>query len=237
MPRDATQRSGADEALAGIRGDGRALLASPPRDGSQQSPRKQAYTVAFEAQTPRRPSSPTPSSARVAACTWYGTEQGILPPSTWVIGMVVGLVLGLVNAFKRQPSPVLISLYTIAQGVFLGGVSLAFTALPVAGTGTGTAQPIVLLAVLATFATFGVLEGCRPGFGGEVVGLGSPVLGVVVGPGGGGAGLVPPAGLGAGRETVGGVGAVHAAAASSRTSLAGVAGRGVRARVRTSRAK
>lgn len=93
--------------------------------------------------------------ALVAAGTWYGTEQGALPPSTWVIGMVVGLVLGLVNAFKRQPSPVLISLYTVAQGVFLGGISLAFTALPVDGTGNGTAQPIVLQAVLATFATFG----------------------------------------------------------------------------------
>ena len=93
--------------------------------------------------------------AVVAAGTWYGTEQGFLPPTTWVIGMVVGLVLGLVNAFKRQPSPVLISLYTVAQGVFLGGISLAFTALPVTGTGTGTAQPIVLQAVLATFATFG----------------------------------------------------------------------------------
>jgi uncharacterized YccA/Bax inhibitor family protein len=93
--------------------------------------------------------------ALVAAGTWYGTEHGFLPPTTWVLGMVVGLVLGLVNAFKRQPSPVLISLYTIAQGVFLGGISLAFTALPVNGTGTGTAQPIVLQAVLATFATFG----------------------------------------------------------------------------------
>lgn len=93
--------------------------------------------------------------AVVAAATWYGTEQGFLPAGTWVVGMVVGLVLGLVNAFKRQPSPVLISLYTVAQGVFLGGISLAFTALPVTGTGTGTAQPIVLQAVLATFATFG----------------------------------------------------------------------------------
>ena len=69
--------------------------------------------------------------------------------------MVVGLVLGLVNSFKRKPSPVLITLYTVAQGVFLGGVSLAFTALTVDGTSTGTAQPIVLQAVLATFATFG----------------------------------------------------------------------------------
>ncbi len=93
--------------------------------------------------------------AAVAAGTWYGTEHGILPASTWLIGMVVGLVLGMVNAFKRQPSPVLITLYTAAEGVFLGGISLVFTALPVTGTGTGNAQPIVLQAVLGTFATFG----------------------------------------------------------------------------------
>lgn len=93
--------------------------------------------------------------AVVAAGTWYATDAGYLPPGAWLLGMVVGLVLGLVNAFKRNPSPVLITLYTVAQGVFLGGVSLAFTALAVDGTSTGNAQPIVLQAVLATFATFG----------------------------------------------------------------------------------
>ena len=91
----------------------------------------------------------------VAAGTWYGTQAGVLPQGVWMLGMLVGLVLGLVNAFRRNPSPVLITLYTVAQGVFLGGISLAFTALPVGDTSTGTAQPIVLQAVLATFATFG----------------------------------------------------------------------------------
>ena len=94
--------------------------------------------------------------AVVAAATWFGTERGYLPAGTWLVGMVVGLVLGLVNAFRRTPSPVLITLYTAAQGVFLGGISLAFTALAVSDSPTGTAQPIVLQAVLATFATFGV---------------------------------------------------------------------------------
>ena len=91
----------------------------------------------------------------LAVLVLTGAATWILAPGLWIAGAVVGLVLGLVNAFKRQPSPVLISLYTIAQGVFLGGISLAFTALPVSGTGNGTAQPIVLQAVLATFATFG----------------------------------------------------------------------------------
>ncbi|QAY68990.1 Bax inhibitor-1/YccA family protein [Xylanimonas protaetiae] len=82
----------------------------------------------------------------VAAATWK------LAPGIWPLGMVVGLVLGLVNSFKRNPSPVLISLYTVAQGVFLGGISKAFEGGAVGG------QPIpglVVQAVLATMVTFG----------------------------------------------------------------------------------
>ena len=85
----------------------------------------------------------------VAAVTWY------VAPGLFFVGMIVGLVLGLINAFKKEPSPVLIVAYTIAQGVFLGGISYLFQNLDVAGTSTGTAEPIVLQAVLATFATFG----------------------------------------------------------------------------------
>jgi uncharacterized YccA/Bax inhibitor family protein len=75
----------------------------------------------------------------VAAATWY------LAPGLWPIGMIVGLVLGLVNAFKRNPSPVLITLYAVAEGVFLGGISAAFA---------GFYDGIVLQAVIATMATF-----------------------------------------------------------------------------------
>jgi uncharacterized YccA/Bax inhibitor family protein len=82
----------------------------------------------------------------VAAATWN------FAPGLWPLGAVVGLVLGLVNAFKRNPSPALITLYTVAQGVFLGGISLAFQNLTFDGKET---QPIVLQAVVATFATFG----------------------------------------------------------------------------------
>jgi uncharacterized YccA/Bax inhibitor family protein len=82
----------------------------------------------------------------VAAATWF------VEPRIWPIGMVVGLVLGLVNAFKKEPSPALIVAYTIAQGVFLGGVSVYFQAMTYDGN---QVQPIVLQAVLGTFATFG----------------------------------------------------------------------------------
>ena len=79
----------------------------------------------------------------VGAASWSLVEQ---MPMLWVGGMVVGLVLGLVNAFKRSPSPALIVLYTIAQGVFLGGISRFYEA---------WYDGVVLQAVLGTVATFG----------------------------------------------------------------------------------
>jgi uncharacterized YccA/Bax inhibitor family protein len=85
----------------------------------------------------------------VAAGSWMLTPQ---MPALWIIGAVVGLVLGLVNAFKRSPSPALIIAYTIAQGLFLGGISLAFAGMTVANGANLT--DIVFQAVLATIATF-----------------------------------------------------------------------------------
>ncbi|WP_454051220.1 Bax inhibitor-1/YccA family protein [Cellulomonas sp. Marseille-Q8402] len=82
----------------------------------------------------------------VAAATWN------FAPGLWPVGALVGLVLGLVNAFKKNPSPALIIAYTAAQGVFLGGISLAFQNMTFNGT---SVQPIVLQAVVATMATFG----------------------------------------------------------------------------------
>ena len=37
--------------------------------------------------------------------------------------MLVGLGLGLANAFKRNVSPPLVMLYALVEGVFLGGIS------------------------------------------------------------------------------------------------------------------
>jgi len=85
----------------------------------------------------------------VAAATWYVTPQ---VPGLYLVGAIVGLVLGLVNSFKKNPSPALIIAYTVAEGVFLGGISYLFQNIIVAGE---SASPIVLQAVLGTFATFG----------------------------------------------------------------------------------
>ena len=75
----------------------------------------------------------------VGAATWV-----IMPELMWV-GAIAGLVLGLINAFKREPSPVLIVGYTIAQGMFLGGISALYES---------QWDGIVVQAVLATVCTF-----------------------------------------------------------------------------------
>lgn len=63
---------------------------------------------------------------------------------------LVGLVLGIVNAVKREPSPVLMLAYAGVQGVFLGAVSQLFESVY---------DGIVLQAVLATLTTFAVMLG------------------------------------------------------------------------------
>ncbi|MFD1717141.1 Bax inhibitor-1/YccA family membrane protein [Georgenia deserti] len=62
-------------------------------------------------------------------------------------GLIVGLVLGLVNAFKREPSPALIMGYAAAEGLFLGGISAVFNT---------AYEGIVLQAVIGTMSVFAV---------------------------------------------------------------------------------
>ncbi|GAA1354324.1 Bax inhibitor-1/YccA family protein [Falsarthrobacter nasiphocae] len=64
-----------------------------------------------------------------------------------VVGAIAGLVLGLVNSFKREPSPALIVAYAVAEGFFAGGLTRV---LEVQFPGIG------IQAVLATAAVFGV---------------------------------------------------------------------------------
>ncbi|HEY0217875.1 MAG TPA: Bax inhibitor-1/YccA family protein, partial [Cellulomonas sp.] len=71
----------------------------------------------------------------VAAVTWNTA------PQLYFVGAIVGLVLGLVNSFKKNPSPPLIIAYTVAEGVFLGGISYLFQNVEVINV---NAQPLVL---------------------------------------------------------------------------------------------
>ena len=63
-------------------------------------------------------------------------------------GFVGSLVLGLVNSFKRVPSPALILAYAAFEGLLLGGFS---------GFMEARYEGIVVQAVLATLATFGAM--------------------------------------------------------------------------------
>jgi uncharacterized YccA/Bax inhibitor family protein len=78
-----------------------------------------------------------------AAYAWLRPTPVLL----WV-GLGGGLVLGLVNAFKREPSPALILAYAGFEGLFLGTISVAFESFY---------NGIVFQAVLATLTTFGVM--------------------------------------------------------------------------------
>jgi len=65
-------------------------------------------------------------------------------------GVIGGLVFGLTNAFKREPSPTLIVLYAVFEGAALGGISSYYES---------AYSGIVLQAVLGTFAVAGVVLG------------------------------------------------------------------------------
>lgn len=49
----------------------------------------------------------------------------VAPPIFWIGGLLGGLVLGLIIAFVPKSSPVLATLYAVAEGAFLGTISLA----------------------------------------------------------------------------------------------------------------
>lgn len=76
-----------------------------------------------------------------------GAGVGWFVPVLMLPGAIVGLVLGLVNAFKKEPSVPLIIGYALAQGLFLGGLSSVMEAMY---------PGIVMQAVLGTFSVFAV---------------------------------------------------------------------------------
>ncbi|MGC2940201.1 MULTISPECIES: Bax inhibitor-1/YccA family protein [unclassified Brevibacterium] len=77
-----------------------------------------------------------------------GAVVGWLVPILALPAMLIGLVLGLVNAFKKEPNKALIISYAAFEGVFLGGISAIFESMY---------SGIVLQAVLATISVFGVM--------------------------------------------------------------------------------
>jgi uncharacterized YccA/Bax inhibitor family protein len=58
-----------------------------------------------------------------------GAAIGWVFPVLAIVGLVAGLVLALVNIFKKKPSPALILSYAFAEGLLVGGVSMFFSQL------------------------------------------------------------------------------------------------------------
>ncbi len=74
-------------------------------------------------------------------------------PWLYLGAMVVGLVLGLVNAFKKAVSPPLILTYAFVQGVFLGGISYVFNQWALSNGYEG----LISQAVIGTLVAFVVM--------------------------------------------------------------------------------
>ncbi|MBU1589453.1 MAG: Bax inhibitor-1/YccA family protein [Actinobacteria bacterium] len=68
-------------------------------------------------------------------------------PILWIGAAIVGLVLGLINSFKREPVPALILAYAGVEGVFVGGISSFYEA---------AFDGVVVQAVIATLVVIGV---------------------------------------------------------------------------------
>lgn len=79
-----------------------------------------------------------------SAASWILTPTIPLLP---IAGLIVGLVLGLVNVFKKVPSPGLILAYAAFEGLFVGGISRFFE---------DAYGGVVVQAVLGTLAVVGV---------------------------------------------------------------------------------
>ena len=93
-----------------------------------------------------------------AAFGWYLVVNAYHTQSAQAMGtavMVTGagavgaLIFGLINTFKREPSPVLMFIYAVAEGLMLGGFSAAVEITRYSG--------IAMQAVLGTLATFVVM--------------------------------------------------------------------------------
>jgi uncharacterized YccA/Bax inhibitor family protein len=68
-------------------------------------------------------------------------------PLVMIVGLVGGLVLGLINIFRKTPSPALIVSYAVFQGLFVGSISMIYNTMW---------DGIVTQAVVGTVAVIGI---------------------------------------------------------------------------------
>ena len=117
-----------------------------PRYSPEQLERMYSAPAAGPAQTGRMSyDDVVVRTSLVLGCVVVAAAAGWFLPALAVPGALVGLVLGLVNSFKREPSPALIILYALAEGLFLGGVSGIFESMY---------PGVVVQAVIGTLAVF-----------------------------------------------------------------------------------
>ena len=89
----------------------------------------------------------------VVAFAFVGWNLIAAAPGLMLPVLIAALVLGLVNAFKRNVSPTLMVIFAVAEGLMLGGISYWYNSYAVVNGWDG----IVLQAVVATMTTFGVM--------------------------------------------------------------------------------
>lgn len=80
----------------------------------------------------------------VGALAWMLVPDALLLP-VWIGAALIGLVLGLVIAFKRITNPAVIAVYAVVEGAFVGVVSKFFES---------RFEGIVLQAAIGTFGLF-----------------------------------------------------------------------------------
>jgi uncharacterized YccA/Bax inhibitor family protein len=110
-----------------------------------------------------------------AALAWF------ISPALAIPGLIVGLILGLVIAFKQSTNPALILSYAAAEGMFVGGISAMFESSP---RYEGIVAQAVIGTLLAVAAMLAVYKSGRlratPKFTKIVIGAGMAYLGVAL---------------------------------------------------------
>jgi uncharacterized YccA/Bax inhibitor family protein len=82
-----------------------------------------------------------------------GAVIGWMNTGLFYVGLIGGLILGLVNAFKKEPSPPLILAYAALQGLFVGGISSILEGSTISAGGTPL-NGIVAQAIVGTLGVF-----------------------------------------------------------------------------------
>jgi uncharacterized YccA/Bax inhibitor family protein len=93
-----------------------------------------------------------------AGYTWKMTLAGGGNAMIWTMGgAIVGLVLALVTAFKKEWAPYTVPAYALVQGLFLGGISAMIAGSMSQDPGASVNNQLVVQAVALTIGVFFVM--------------------------------------------------------------------------------